>query len=251
MKKINIIIPSGGLGTRFNNTEFKELKPFIKFCGKTMFEHIIHSLKSQKYDTHIYIIIQEKFREQYLKDIEYLEKTYNVFFYYINKLTEGTTATSLFLYDSLNNDTFTLLMNCDQLIDIKLDDYIDQHVSKKADGSMLVFDKESSEKWSFVNIENEWITNVAAKKKISDTAVCGWYAWTKGSDFIKYGIKQIINQDKVNGEYYLCPVFNYAIGDGKKILPILVDRIKMHGLGTPEDLRKYISNAEHKNNKIQ
>jgi GTP:adenosylcobinamide-phosphate guanylyltransferase len=38
MKNINIVIPSGGLGTRFSGSEFVELKPFIKFFGKTMFE---------------------------------------------------------------------------------------------------------------------------------------------------------------------------------------------------------------------
>ncbi len=241
MKNINVIIPSGGLGTRFNNTEFTELKPFIKFFDKTMFEHIIESLNSKKYNVNYHIIIQEKFKNLYIEDIKRIEKNYNANFHYINLLTEGTTSTALFLYDLINNDDFTLLMNCDQLIDVTLDEYIDKHIDMNSDGSLLVFDEGGvSKKWSFVDEKNNVVYRVVAKDNISSSAVCGWYAWSKGSDFVKYGIQQIINLDKVNGEYYLCPVFNYAIKDNKKITCIKIKKEQMHGLGTPEDLREYI-----------
>ena len=44
---------------------------------------------------------------------------------------------------------------------------------------------------------------------------------------------------RVNGEFYVCPVFNEAIADGKVIKTSMVD--KMWGLGTPEDLEIYLS----------
>jgi hypothetical protein len=43
---------------------------------------------------------------------------------------------------------------------------------------------------------------------------------------------------RVNDEFYICPVYNEAIQDNKRILPFFIE--KMHGLGTPEDLEKYI-----------
>lgn len=205
-----------------------------------MFENILDSLLSDKYDINFHIVIQDKFKEKYISDINRIEKNYNAKFHYINLLTEGTTCTALFLYDIINNDDFTLLMNCDQIIDIKIDEYIDEHIKNKADGSILIFSGENSKKWSFVQLDKNKIARVVAKDNITDLAVCGWYAWTKGSDFVKYGIKQIINLDKVNGEYYLCPVFNYAINEGKNIVPIKIEKNKMHGIGTPEDLRKYL-----------
>ncbi len=45
-RKIHIIIPAGGNGSRFKNSKFKELKPFIKINGKTIFEHIILNVVS-------------------------------------------------------------------------------------------------------------------------------------------------------------------------------------------------------------
>ena len=44
----------------------------------------------------------------------------------------------------------------------------------------------------------------------------------------------MIKNIRVNNEFYVCPVFNEAILDNKKIKIFEVD--EMWGLGTPEDL---------------
>jgi hypothetical protein len=50
----------------------------------------------------------------------------------------------------------------------------------------------------------------------------------------------MIDEDvRVNNEFYICPVYNQLISDEKTLIPFFVDR--MHGLGTPEDLEKYLS----------
>ena len=67
----------------------------------------------------------------------------------------------------------------------------------------------------------------------------GIYNWSKGSDYVKYAEKMISNDERVNGEFYICPVFNEAIKDNKTIQHISVKR--MWGLGTPEDLRTFLS----------
>ncbi len=243
MKNIIVVIPAGGSGVRFQNSEFKELKPFINFLGKTMFEWILLGFNSKIYNVKFKIIIRREFQNQYNKEIKYLENQYNVIFYYIDLITEGTTATALFLYDEINNDDFLLLANCDQIVDIDFDDFLNEHLSSKVDGSMLVFENIAKDKkWSYVKVDNnDMIQFVKAKDPISDWAVVGWYCYTKASYFISSGIKQIINLDKVNGEYYLCPTFNYLISEGKQIKAIKIKASKMHGIGTPKDLKKYLS----------
>ena len=47
---------------------------------------------------------------------------------------------------------------------------------------------------------------------------------------------------KVNNEFYACPVFNEAIGDGKKIRIKEISSNDMWGLGTPEDLNYFLEN---------
>ena len=43
---------------------------------------------------------------------------------------------------------------------------------------------------------------------------------------------------RVNNEFYVCPVFNEAISDNKKIA--ISEVIEMYGLGTPEDLNAFL-----------
>lgn len=52
----------------------------------------------------------------------------------------------------------------------------------------------------------------------------------------------ISNDIRVNNEFYVCPVFNEAIKDNKKIKIYNID--KMWGLGTPEDLKYFIENKK-------
>jgi hypothetical protein len=50
----------------------------------------------------------------------------------------------------------------------------------------------------------------------------------------------IASNDRVNGEFYTCPVYNYLISDRLQIGIYDIDPTLMHGIGTPEDLDKYL-----------
>jgi hypothetical protein len=54
----------------------------------------------------------------------------------------------------------------------------------------------------------------------------------------------IKNNTRYNNEFYVCPVFNEAIKDGKKIKTFDIE--KMWGLGTPEDLSIFLNNNKNK-----
>ena len=84
---------------------------------------------------------------------------------------------------------------------------------------------------------------MAEKKPISNIATVGGYYWSKGSDYVKYAEQMIDNDIRVNNEFYVCPVYNEAIKDGKQIRTF--DIPKMWGLGTPEDLTYYLENYEN------
>ena len=49
----------------------------------------------------------------------------------------------------------------------------------------------------------------------------------------------IEQNERVNNEFYICPVFNFAIKDGLRIGAF--DVTGMWGLGTPEDLNNFLS----------
>ena len=83
-----------------------------------------------------------------------------------------------------------------------------------------------------------FVSEVAEKKPISNLATVGIYYWNRGSDYVKYAEQMIQKNIRTNNEFYVCPVFNEAIGDGKKIRSKNIN--KMWGIGTPEDLNYFL-----------
>jgi hypothetical protein len=104
-------------------------------------------------------------------------------------------------------------------------------IEQRVDGGIVTFTS-THPKWSFAKVnEIGDVTEVAEKNPISDIATVGVYYWAKGSDYVKYTEQMIEKNIRVNNEFYVCPVFNEAIGDGKIIRTFNID--KMWGLGTP------------------
>lgn len=238
---INIVIPMAGEGSRFVQAGYEKPKPFIDVNGKPM---IVKVMENLSYPGAQFILIGRKAHlEQEAELVAEIEQRYNARFIVIDKLTEGTACTVLFARELINNDTPLLIANSDQLVDIEVSRYIDDCFDRKLDGSILTFtDHELSPKWSFAKIDADGIvTEVQEKKPISDYATVGIYLFTKGSDFVNAAIDMIINNDRVNNEFYTCPVYNYAIRLNRQIGIYNMDFAEMHGLGTPEDLDKYLA----------
>ena len=118
-------------------------------------------------------------------------------------------------------------------------EFMYQMNEKDFDGVIVCFPA-THPKWSFAKTdENGLISEVAEKNPISDIATCGIYWYRKGSDFVKYAEAMIEKNIRVNNEFYIAPVYNELILDGKVLIPYYVH--EMHGIGTPEDLNNYLN----------
>lgn len=237
--KINVVIPMAGLGSRFSEVGYKKPKPFIDVLGKSMIERVIENLKI---DNATYILIARKEHIASEKEtIKELEKKYDIHFVGIDKVTEGAICTVLHSRKYINNEAPLLLANCDQIVDVNINSYLNDCFEKKADGSILTFeDAERNPKWSFAKVNDGWVTEVKEKQAISEYATVGLYFFSKGKYCVDYAIDMIVRNDRVNNEFYTCPIYNYAIKDGKKITHFLIDVKKMYGIGTPDDLNTFI-----------
>ena len=141
-----------------------------------------------------------------------------------------------------------MIANSDQIVDIDIQKYIDDALDRGLDGSILCFkDLEKSPKWSFVKMNNELIVEVKEKEVVSDIATVGIYLFSKGSLFVDSAIDMIARNDRVNNEFYTAPAYNYAIKNGAKIGCFLMNFDDMHGIGTPDDLKKHIEILRNSN----
>ncbi|ECL3462275.1 lipopolysaccharide biosynthesis protein [Campylobacter jejuni] len=232
---MNIVIPMAGLGSRFVKAGFDKPKPFIDVLDKPM---IVRVLENLKYKDARYILIARK--EHLTKEkklVDEIKNNFNVEFIPIDKLTEGTACTVLYARKYINNDMPLMIANSDQIVDINIADFINDSFKRGLDGSILTFiDKEKNPKWSFAKLNNDLVVEVKEKEDISEFATVGIYFFNKGKIFVESAIDMIIENDRVNNEFYTCPVYNYAIKSGAKIGIYNIDFSKMHGIGTPEDL---------------
>jgi dTDP-glucose pyrophosphorylase len=132
------------------------------------------------------------------------------------------------------------MANSDQFVEWDSGEFLYSAQSQSVDGAILTFNS-NHPKWSYVKIDSQgFVTEVAEKNPISDIATVGIYYWKNGSDYIKYAEKMINKNIRYNNEFYVCPVFNQAIEDNKKIKTFNIQ--KMWGIGTPEDLQLFLRN---------
>jgi len=159
----------------------------------------------------------------------------------VDGITEGAACTTLLAKEYINDGSPLLLANSDQYVDWDSNQFLYSMQADGVDGGILTFES-IHPKWSFAKLDEDgFVSEVAEKKPISDKATVGIYYWAKGSDYVKYAEQMIANDTRVNGEFYVCPVFNEAVADDKKIKTFHVD--KMWGLGTPEDLEVFLNDT--------
>jgi dTDP-glucose pyrophosphorylase len=237
---INIVIPMAGQGSRFAKAGYEKPKPFIDVDGKPMIVRVLENLAYP--DARYILIARREHMEKEAELVKQIEKEFNAIFIPIDKLTEGTACTVLYARKYINNDEQLLIANSDQIVDMNIADFIDDCKDRNLDGSILTFiDHYKDPKWSFAALdENNLVTEVKEKVVISEFATVGIYLYSKGRDFVNASIDMIIENDRVNNEFYTCPTYNYAIKEGSKIGIYNIEFEHMHGIGTPEDLNLYL-----------
>lgn len=230
-----VLIPMAGAGSRFAKVGYKLPKPLIDVNGKPMIQRVIENLNI---DAEYIFLVQKSMYEQHnlgtiLPLIVPGCKVIQTF-----GLTEGAACTTLLAKEHINNKKHLLIANCDQLVEWNSNEFMYSMLCDDADGGILTFN-DNDPKWSYVRFgEDGYVCEVAEKKVISDQATVGIYYWKHGEDYVRLAEQMISKNIRVNNEFYVCPVYNEAFPEGKRIKAFQADR--MWGIGTPEDLEFYL-----------
>lgn len=238
-KKMNVLIPMAGAGSRFANAGYTFPKPLIEVKGKPMIQVVVDNLNVE---SHFIFLVQKEHYEKYnLKQLLNLIAP-GCDIIQVDGLTEGAACTTLLAKQLIDNDEPLLMANSDQFIEWNSNECLYAFTADGVDGGIITF-KATHPKWSFCKLNDDgFVSEVAEKNPISDNATVGVYYWKKGSDYVKYAEQMIDKNIRTNGEFYVAPVFNEAILDDKLIRTKEIE--KMWGIGTPEDLKYFLENYE-------
>ena len=233
-KKLNIVIPMAGLGSRFANVGYKLPKPLIDVNGKPMIQVVVENMNI---NAHYIFIAMKKHVEEY--DVENTIKEVtcgNYTIHTIDELTEGSACTVLKVRDIIDNDNPMMLANSDQYLE--WDPYEFLVGTQGVDGLISCFEADHP-KWSYAKTDsNGKVTEVAEKKVISNLATTGLYYFAKGSQFVMSADAMIAKNIRTNNEFYNAPIYNELIEEGGNIGVHMCS--KMWGVGTPEDLEVFL-----------
>ena len=238
---MKILIPMAGRGKRFEDAGYSFPKPLIDINGKAMIQVIIENLNFAA--EHIFLCQKEHYEKYSLKELlELVSPSCKII--KVDGITEGAACTALLAKQLINNDEELIIANSDQWVDWNNQHFLSFLRNNDADGGMVTFIA-THPKWSFAKIDNDnKVIEVAEKKPISNIATVGIYYFKKGSYFVDATEKMIGKDIRTNNEFYIAPVYNEMIQDGKKILHYPI--AEMRGLGTPEDLSVFLANINKK-----
>jgi HAD superfamily hydrolase (TIGR01509 family) len=239
-KNMNVVIPCAGQGSRFKDKGYTFPKPLIEVNGKPMVQLVVESLGVE---ANWHFIVRQEHIEQYNIDTVLNVITGGCKVKGLDGVTDGAARTVLTVSEWIDNDSPLLIANSDQFVEYDSLEFFYKMQEGDFDAGILTFNA-NHPKWSYAKVENGLVTEVAEKRVISDHATVGVYYYKSGADFCKYARQMIDKNIRVNNEFYVAPVFNEYIGDGKRVAIYDVD--KMHGLGTPEDLETFLRNEADK-----
>ena len=155
-----ILIPLGGLGTRFSKNNYKIPKPLINVMGKPIIYWLLDNLKISKYDTIIIPYNNELYKYHFENRLTNKYPNYNFIFKRLIRNTDGAAQTIL---DGLN----ILELNDQPILCLDGDNFYTQNILSiwKGDNCVFAFeDKSKEEVYSYIKLKDDNIIDIKEKR---------------------------------------------------------------------------------------
>jgi len=236
---LNIVMPMAGRGKRFADAGYAVPKPLIPIHGKPMTQVVIDNLRPACAHRFIFLILQEHI-EAFGLDAHLRRWAPGCEIVPVRSVTQGAACTVLLARSHIDNDDPLMIANCDQWVNIDINNYLADMDKRKLDGLIMTMWADDP-KWSYCRMDGPRVTEVLEKQVVSHDATVGIYNYRHGRDFVAAAEQMIAADERVNGEFYVAPAYNKMIAHGATIgvFGVGEEGAGMHGLGIPADLEKF------------
>lgn len=226
---MDILIPIGGLGTRFKKNGYLKPKALINVFGKSIINYLIDSLNTNLIDNIIIPYNKEysKFRFE-----DKLKKDYpeiNFIFIKLEKNTDGAAETiNIALKKILYEDKPILCLDSDNFYTI------DIVKIWNGENKIITFEDVNDKPiYSYIKINEKNVIDILEKQKISNYACCGAYGFSSRLQLLKYTQMVIDNDIKEKNEFYTSVVIKEMINNKIDFIYSVVNKNDWICLGTP------------------
>lgn len=236
---LTIVVPMAGRGSRFADSGYSLPKPLISVGDQPMIKVVIDNLRPARPHRFVFIC-QTDHIERYGLEQKLRSWAPSCEIVGLDGVTEGAACTVLAARAHIGSGPL-MIANSDQFVEVDMEAYLDT-MSGDLDGLIMTM-QASDPKWSFAEIgADNLVRRVVEKEVVSEEATVGVYNFADGMDFVRGAEAMITRNERVNGEFYVAPVYNELIARGAKIAYMNVGSVShgMYGLGTPEDLEVFL-----------
>ena len=240
MENLQIMMLAAGAGTRFRD-HYDLPKPLIPILGIPMIAQAYNSLDI-KCKSPIFVLR----RDTYLQKISLTIGEHchpNARVSVVDKLTDGPCISALSAISNLDLNAPLIIVNCDQIMDWDGAAFINYCETTNADGVIVTYHSETT-KNSYAKLapKSNQVIDVREKELISNVSLNGIHFWKKAYDFVASATSMIIEEDKVNNEYYIAPTYKHLYNKwNKRILAYPIPNHQHSAIGVPEDLERYVA----------
>lgn len=235
-----ILMPMGGLGSRFSKQGYTLPKPLIEVDGKPMFLRALESFNTLADPVFIFVLRKEQV-EQYSLDKQILAHLPEAKISILDHDTRGAVETCMIAKEDIDDATPIIIADCD--IYFESSEYFSKIRSTNADGLLLTFNSDHP-RYSYVEVgESGHAIKTAEKVVISNHAILGGYFFKSGLLFKKIA-EEFLAASLPEGlkEYYVSHLFNIILAQNGIVEIANVD--VMHIFGTPEELNSYLEKSK-------
>lgn len=234
---MNVVIPMAGRGRRFVEAGDATPKPLIMVRGRPMYGWAMDSLPLKLAKRLVFVCLAEHLAARALEaDIRARYGRLDPIILGLDRVTEGQACTVLAARTHIDSDEPLVIYNADTYCRTRLEERLPS-LPPDCDGLVSVF-RAPGDRWSFARVDERGrVLETAEKRRISEWATTGLYHFSRGRDFVRHADAMIAADERVNGEFYVAPVYNRLIAAGGRIWIDVAEEVWV--LGTPEDLAAF------------
>lgn len=233
---MNIIIPIGGTNKKSSETEY--IKSLQEIERKTVLQYVFESLQPIEAEHFIVVIKREDVNKFHLDNIVRLLRS-SAEVVITEGETMGAACTCMLAVDKLAMNQPLIITGSDQILTHPVKEIADYFMSKDWDGGTVIFN-DIHPRWSYVRLdENEYVVEAAEKRPISQHATAGFFYFKDAGTFIECAQAMILKSASVNGQFFICPVFNEMILRQMKIGVYKIDKDQYYSFGHDSGVDAY------------
>lgn len=213
-KKIHLIMPMAGEGSRFSRKGFTQPKPLLQLQDKPFLYWATQSLAKLPGVIDITFVVLQKHIDEFQIDQWILKDFPDAKIVVLPEALNGAVLTCMQGVTAIDDDNPIIFNDCDHAFKSKAFEAF-LCSDEAVDGGLMTF-KSNENKFSYVKYDKAGkIIGTVEKVVVSDDAICGAYYFKSKAEFLKYA--QIYLEHCPYQEFFISGIYNEMCRDGKVV----------------------------------